>query len=80
MLPRINFAQNKAVHIAWNKFAFFQGNIDYSRIWVTSYYATLFYVKLYRKPRITEYCIDMWVLLYLYITVASYVKNYCSLI
>jgi len=37
MLPRINFAQNKAVHIAWNKFAFFQGNIDYSRIWVTSY-------------------------------------------
>jgi hypothetical protein len=75
MLPRNNFAQIKAVHIARNNFSFFQSNIDNSRIWVTSYYATLLYVNLYRKLRITVYCIDMKALLYMYVTVGSYLKN-----
>jgi len=68
------------MHIAWNKFAFFKSNSGNSRIWVTSYYAASLYVKLYCELRITVYCVDMWALLYLYITVASYLKNYCSLI
>lgn len=80
MLPRNDSAQIKVLHIARIKFSFFQSNIDNSRISVTSYYATLLCVKLNRKQRTTVYCIDMWALLYLYITVASYLKNYCSLI
>jgi hypothetical protein len=80
MLSCNSFAQSKVVHIAWNKFVSFQGNIDKSRVWVTIYYATLLYVKSCRKLRIIVYCIYMWMVLRLYPSVVSYMKIYCSLI
>jgi hypothetical protein len=44
------------------------------------YYVTLHYVKSYRKLRIAVYCIHVCVVLYLYITMASYLKNYFRLV